>query len=87
MGNVATGLVAGLNAARFLNHLPLLEFPVESMTGALLHYITQASPADFQPMKANFGILPPLEIRPLAAATADMRWLNARSGPSILCLT
>lgn len=61
MGNVATGLVAGLNAARALNGQAPLAFPSESMTGALLHYISHASPADFQPMKANFGILPPLE--------------------------
>lgn len=64
MGNVATGLVAGLNAARYLQQQPLLEFPVESMIGALLNYITHASPADFQPMKANYGILPPLLNRP-----------------------
>jgi methylenetetrahydrofolate--tRNA-(uracil-5-)-methyltransferase len=31
------------------------------MLGALCQYITHANPADFQPMKANFGILPPLE--------------------------
>jgi len=66
MGNVATGLVAGLNAANLLNGLPPLTFPLETMTGALLHYITHASPADFQPMKANFGILPPLLYRPPA---------------------
>ena len=60
MGNVATGLIAGINAANFLHGLPLLTLPLETMTGAMLHYITHASPADFQPMKANFGILPPL---------------------------
>lgn len=31
------------------------------MLGALCYYITHASPKDFQPMKANFGILPPLD--------------------------
>jgi methylenetetrahydrofolate--tRNA-(uracil-5-)-methyltransferase len=31
------------------------------MSGALCWYITHAAPADFQPMKANFGILPPIE--------------------------
>ena len=61
MGNVATGLVAGINAANLLSGKPLLTFPQETMTGALLHYITHASPADFQPMKANFGILPKTE--------------------------
>jgi methylenetetrahydrofolate--tRNA-(uracil-5-)-methyltransferase len=64
MGNVATGLVAGINAARRINGQKLIEFPLQSVTGALLHYISHASPADFQPMKANFGILPPLLFRP-----------------------
>jgi methylenetetrahydrofolate--tRNA-(uracil-5-)-methyltransferase len=31
------------------------------MLGALCHYVASADPADFQPMKANFGLLPPLE--------------------------
>jgi methylenetetrahydrofolate--tRNA-(uracil-5-)-methyltransferase len=61
MGNIATGLLAGVNAARWHNGESLLEFPDTTMVGSLCHYITQASPQDFQPMKANFGILPPLE--------------------------
>jgi methylenetetrahydrofolate--tRNA-(uracil-5-)-methyltransferase len=61
MGNVASGLIAGINAARLLQKRPLITLPPETMTGALLYYITHASPADFQPMKANFNILPPLE--------------------------
>ena len=66
MGNVATGLVAGINAANWLRGLPLWILPPETLTGALIHYVTHASPADFQPMKANFGILPPLPQRPQA---------------------
>ncbi|MBX7149840.1 methylenetetrahydrofolate--tRNA-(uracil(54)-C(5))-methyltransferase (FADH(2)-oxidizing) TrmFO [bacterium] len=61
MGNVATGLVAGLNMARFLKNEPMLNLPQTTMLGALLHYITHAEAKHFQPMKANFGILPPLE--------------------------
>ncbi len=60
-GNIATGLLAGINAARLLKGHGPLEMPKETMVGALCHYITHASAADFQPMKANFGILPPLE--------------------------
>ena len=60
MGNIATGLLAGLNAARLLLGRPLLEIPPTTMLGALCHYITHASPSDFQPMKANLGLLPPL---------------------------
>jgi methylenetetrahydrofolate--tRNA-(uracil-5-)-methyltransferase len=58
VGNIATGLLAGWNAANLLNDLPLVELPLETMTGALLHYISHADLADFQPMKANFGLFP-----------------------------
>jgi len=61
MGNIATGLLAGLNAARLLKGHPLHTLPLTTMLGALCHYVTHADMADFQPMKANFGILPPLE--------------------------
>ena len=61
MGNIASGLLAGWNAARLLNGQLLLELPRESMLGALCHYVTHAEMKNFQPMKANFGILPPLE--------------------------
>ena len=61
IGNVATGLLAGQNLVRLLAGKPLLELPHTSMLGALCHYITNAAEKDFQPMKANFGIFPPLE--------------------------
>jgi methylenetetrahydrofolate--tRNA-(uracil-5-)-methyltransferase len=61
IGNAASGLVAGLNAARLLHGEALLEFPATTMLGALCHYVTHADPKDFQPMKANYGILPPLD--------------------------
>ncbi|MEM6820938.1 MAG: methylenetetrahydrofolate--tRNA-(uracil(54)-C(5))-methyltransferase (FADH(2)-oxidizing) TrmFO [Verrucomicrobiota bacterium] len=61
MGNAASGLLAGQNAARHVLGEPLRELPRETMLGALLWYITHAEPDHFQPMKANFGIMPPLE--------------------------
>ncbi len=61
IGNAASGLVAGINAARLLRGEPLIEFPTATMLGALCHYVTHADPQDFQPMKANYGILPPLD--------------------------
>lgn len=61
MGNIATGLLAGLNAARLFHHEEPLRLPQTTMLGALCHYATHADLKDFQPMKANFGILPPLE--------------------------
>jgi methylenetetrahydrofolate--tRNA-(uracil-5-)-methyltransferase len=83
MGNVASGLVAGLNISRWLLGKPLLTFPRETMIGALLHYISHASPADFQPKKAMFGILPLLPEPPrgrrdrgLAYATRALKALD-----------
>jgi methylenetetrahydrofolate--tRNA-(uracil-5-)-methyltransferase len=64
IGNAASGLVAGLNAARLLRGEALIEFPATTMLGALCHYVTHADPADFQPMKANYGILPSLANAP-----------------------
>ncbi len=63
VGSAAGGLVAGINAARLIQGKEPLVFPRTTMIGALLHYITHADPRDFQPMKANFGLLPPLERR------------------------
>jgi|JFJP01.1.fsa_nt_gi methylenetetrahydrofolate--tRNA-(uracil-5-)-methyltransferase len=60
MGNIATGLLAGINAAQLLEGKNPLVLPRETMLGALCHYITHADLKDFQPMKANFGILPAL---------------------------
>lgn len=58
MGNIATGLLAGWNASRVIRGLQPLVLPELTMLGGLLRYITQADLVDFQPMKANFGILP-----------------------------
>ncbi len=64
VGNAGTGLLAGVNAARLLAGQHPLILPPTTMLGALCHYVTHAAPRDFQPMKANFGILPPLPPRP-----------------------
>lgn len=60
VGSAASGLLAGVNAARFLGGLEPLTLPDTTMLGALCRYITQADSSAFQPMKANFGLLPPL---------------------------
>ena len=61
VGSALGGLLAGINMARLLEDEPLIQMPRASMSGALFHYITHASPDDFQPMKANMGLLPPLQ--------------------------
>ncbi len=60
MGNVATGLVAALNLARTLDGKSGWIIPPTTMLGALCHYVTHAEAKHFQPMKANFGIMPEL---------------------------
>ncbi len=61
VGSIAGGLLAGLNAwAIYAGRAPI-ELPRTTMLGALAYYITHADPADFQPMKANFGLLPDLD--------------------------
>jgi len=61
VGSVASGLVAGLNAARLVRGQLTLSFPTTTMIGALCNYVCSAAPRGFQPMKANFGLLPPLD--------------------------
>ncbi len=63
VGNIATGLLAGLNMALYLENKPTLTLPLTTLLGALAHYVTHAEAEDFQPMKANFGILPDLQER------------------------
>ena len=56
-----SGLLAGKNAVRRCQGRETLVLPRETMMGALSHYISDESVKDFQPMGANFGILPPLQ--------------------------
>ncbi len=61
--STASGYVAGLNAARrALGDSPIV-FPETTMIGAMAHYVSHGGLADFVPMNANFGIVPPTETR------------------------
>ncbi len=61
MESAASGIVAGINAANKVLGTDKFVLPKFTMIGALLGYICDESVTDFQPMGANFGILPPLE--------------------------
>ncbi|MBN2909350.1 FADH(2)-oxidizing methylenetetrahydrofolate--tRNA-(uracil(54)-C(5))-methyltransferase TrmFO [Polycladomyces sp. WAk] len=61
--SAASGLIAGINAARLAMGQEPVVFPRETAIGSLAHYITTADPDNFQPMNANFGLLPPLPQR------------------------
>ena len=60
IGSTASGLIAGINAARHAHGREALVLPPTTMIGALLRYISASQEQPFQPMKANFGIMPPL---------------------------
>ena len=61
--SAASGLIAGINAARAARGQEGIVFPQESTIGSMAYYITHADPDNFQPMNANFGLLPKLENR------------------------
>lgn len=61
--SAASGLIAGINAARAAQGQGGIVFPQESTIGSMAYYITHADPDNFQPMNANFGLLPSLEKR------------------------
>src|SRR5690606_21765787 len=59
--SAASGLIAGINAARLALGQSCLIFPRETAMGSLAHYITTADFKHFQPMNINFALLPPLD--------------------------
>ncbi|HCM90145.1 MULTISPECIES: methylenetetrahydrofolate--tRNA-(uracil(54)-C(5))-methyltransferase (FADH(2)-oxidizing) TrmFO [Vagococcus] len=63
--SAASGLVAGINAARLAKNKEPIVFPETTAMGSMAHYITHTSGKNFQPMNANFGIFPelPMKIR------------------------
>ena len=60
--SIMSGLVAGMNLANKLNGKDKITFSDHNMIGALCKYISTPN-EKFQPMNANFGILPPMDIR------------------------
>lgn len=60
--SIATGLLAGINMAKYLNGENPSELPRETMLGALTHYISNPEHEKFQPINSNWGILPPVEL-------------------------
>lgn len=61
--SAASGLMAGLAAARAVLELPEVEFPDVTAHGALANYISNPAIENFQPMNINFGLIPPLNVR------------------------
>jgi tRNA:m(5)U-54 methyltransferase len=81
-GNAASGIVAGVNAARHLLGRPTAPLPRDTMLGALCHYVAGAEPTHFQPMKANLGLLPELPDPPRGKAERRAAYA-ARAGAAL----
>jgi methylenetetrahydrofolate--tRNA-(uracil-5-)-methyltransferase len=61
--SAASGLIAGINAARMAKGQDPLIFPAESAMGSMARYITETNPKSFQPMNVNFGLFPQLPVK------------------------
>ena len=61
--SAASGMMAGIAAARAALELPEADFPAETAHGALANYISNPAIENFQPMNINFGLIPPLTVR------------------------
>lgn len=60
--SIASGLLAGINMARFVNGEELLTLPKTTMLGALTQYITDPAHEKFQPINSNWGIVEKIEL-------------------------
>lgn len=60
--SIATGLLAGINMANYLEDKPMYELPSETMLGALTHYITEPQQKHFQPINSNWAIVKEMDI-------------------------
>jgi methylenetetrahydrofolate--tRNA-(uracil-5-)-methyltransferase len=93
MESTASGLVAGINAARMAKGAEPVVFPSQTAMGALCSYVSAPAAGEYQPMNINFGLLPTpggavrraekrtLQIREARAALADLiaKHLHGRS--------
>jgi len=78
--SAASGLIAGINAARLAKDADVVEFPRETAHGSLAYYITHAQADSFQPMNINFGLLPPL-----GKKVRDKKEKNSQIAQRALC--
>ena len=77
--SAASGLLAGINAARLALGEPPIVAPRTTAIGALAHYASHADPAHYDPTNITFGIMPPLDRPPRAKARSQAGALGARA--------
>lgn len=78
MESAASGIIAGINAARTALGEPVVIPPPETMIGALLDHVANCPLSDFQPMNSNFGILPPITEKHNKRMTKELKIERAR---------
>lgn len=81
--SAASGLIAGINAARLVQGQEPIVFPPETAHGAMAHYITTGDDHGFQPMNANFGLFPPLS-PPVRGKKRERKLALARKALDVL---
>ena len=77
--SAGSGLVAGINAARFARGEEPLIFSEETVLGAMAAYVSRGGTGDFTPMNANFGIVAPLGYRVKGGKTAKNEKIAERA--------
>src|SRR6185436_9988147 len=80
--NVASGLVAGINAVQYFRNEEPLVFPAESAMGALCRYVSTPQ-KEFAPMNIHFGLLPPMELPPRTSKPEKQRLFCERALASL----
>ncbi|MDP4083024.1 MAG: FADH(2)-oxidizing methylenetetrahydrofolate--tRNA-(uracil(54)-C(5))-methyltransferase TrmFO [Bacillota bacterium] len=74
--SAASGLIAGINAARFAKGQERIEFPAETAMGSMAKYITTTNSKNFQPMNANFGLFPELSVKIKGKQERNLEYAN-----------
>jgi methylenetetrahydrofolate--tRNA-(uracil-5-)-methyltransferase len=77
--SAGSGLLAGLNAVRYLQGKPLSVPPRNTMLGSLAHYLTASDPAHFQPINAMWGLVEPVDLGGKKKAPKHERFLAYRA--------
>ena len=85
--SAGSGLVAGINAARRALGMTPLQYPEETMLGAMAAYVSRGGVGKFLPMNANFGIVPPLGYRVRGGKTAKNEKIAERALESLASLS
>lgn len=84
--SAGSGLLAGMNAVKFLHGEAPVVLPPTTALGSLIRHICHTNPRTFQPMNVNFGLLPPLDA-PVRAKCARRQALVARALRDLPSLT